>query len=104
MRVGFSALILVLLWRPWRWPLSRADAKSLLRYSVALGFMNLLLYMSLRTIPFGVAVAIEFTGPLAVALFYSRKPLDFPGWRWRWWVWACCFRSMPAPVGWTHRV
>ena len=77
LRVGFSALILLLLWRPWRWPLSGADARSLLRYGVALGFMNLLFYMSLRTIPFGVAVAIEFTGPLAVALFYSRKPIDF---------------------------
>lgn len=77
LRVGFSALILVLLWRPWRWPLSRADAGSLLRYGVALGFMNLLFYMSLRTLPFGVAVAIEFTGPLGVALFYSRKPIDF---------------------------
>ena len=77
LRVGFSALILVLLWRPWRWPLARGDAGSLLRYGVALGFMNLLFYMSLRTIPFGVAVAIEFTGPLGVALFYSRKPIDF---------------------------
>ena len=77
LRVGFSALILLLLWRPWRWPLGGADARSLLRYGVALGFMNLLFYMSLRTIPFGVAVAIEFTGPLGVALFYSRKPIDF---------------------------
>jgi inner membrane transporter RhtA len=33
--------------------------------------------MSLRTIPFGVAVAIEFSGPLAVALVSSRKPIDF---------------------------
>ena len=39
--------------------------------------MNLLFYMSLRTIPFGVAVAIEFSGPLAVAMVYSRKPIDF---------------------------
>ena len=77
LRVGFSALILVLLWRPWRWPLARGDAGSLLRYGVALGFMNLLFYMSLRSIPFGVAVAIEFTGPLGVALFYSRRPVDF---------------------------
>lgn len=77
LRVGFSALILLLLWRPWRWPLSRQDAASIVRYGIALGFMNLLFYMSLRTIPFGVAVAIEFSGPLAVAMYASRKPVDF---------------------------
>lgn len=77
LRVGFSALLLLAIWRPWRWALSRGDARSLLRYGVAMGCMNLLFYMSLRTIPFGVAVAIEFSGPLAVALFHSRKPVDF---------------------------
>ena len=77
LRVGFSALLLLCLWRPWRWPLSRADALSLLRYGVALGFMNLLFYMSLRTIPFGLAVAIEFSGPLAVAMISSRRKIDF---------------------------
>jgi inner membrane transporter RhtA len=77
LRVGFSALLLLALWRPWRWPLPRADAVSVMKYGVALGFMNLLFYMSLRTIPFGVAVAIEFSGPLAVAMLYSRKPIDF---------------------------
>jgi inner membrane transporter RhtA len=77
LRVGFSALLLLLIWRPWRWPLSTADAKSLLRYGVALGCMNLMFYQSLQSIPFGVAVAIEFSGPLAVAMFSSRKPVDF---------------------------
>ena len=77
LRVGFSALLLLVIWRPWRWPLSRADAVSLLRYGVALGCMNLMFYLSLRTIPFGVAVAIEFSGPLAVAIFYSRLAFDF---------------------------
>jgi inner membrane transporter RhtA len=77
LRVGFSALLLLLLWRPWRWPLSGADAKSLLRYGAALGCMNLMFYQSLQTIPFGVAVAIEFSGPLAVAMWSSRKPIDF---------------------------
>ena len=77
LRVGFSAMLLLALWRPWRWPLSRTDAWSLLRYGVALGFMNLLFYMSLRTIPFGLAVAIEFSGPLAVSMFSSRRPIDF---------------------------
>lgn len=77
LRVGFSALLLLGLWRPWRWTLSRADVMSVLKYGVALGFMNLLFYMSLRTIPFGVAVAIEFSGPLAVSMLYSRRPVDF---------------------------
>jgi inner membrane transporter RhtA len=77
LRVGFSAVLVVLLWRPWRWPLRPGDAGALLRYGVALGGMNLLFYLSLQTIPFGVAVAIEFSGPMAVALFASRRPLDF---------------------------
>ncbi|WP_395667292.1 EamA family transporter [Rhodoferax sp.] len=77
LRVGFSALILLALWRPWRWALSRKDALSIVRYGIALGLMNLLFYMSLRTIPFGVAVAIEFSGPLTVALWSSRKRIDF---------------------------
>lgn len=77
LRVGFSALLLLVLWRPWRWPLTRADALCIGRYGVALGFMNLLFYQSLRTIPFGLAVAIEFSGPLAVAMYSSRRAVDF---------------------------
>jgi inner membrane transporter RhtA len=77
LRVGFSALLLLAVWRPWRWSLSRTDAVSVLKYGVALGVMNLLFYLSLRTIPFGVAVAIEFSGPLAVAMLYSRRLVDF---------------------------
>lgn len=34
-------------------------------------------YLSIQTIPLGIAVALEFTGPLAVALFSSRRPVDF---------------------------
>ena len=76
-RVGFSALILLLLWRPWRWPLQRADARAIALYGGALGITNLAFYMSLRTIPFGIAVAIEFAGPLAVAIWSSRRVVDF---------------------------
>ena len=67
-RVGFSALLVLLLWRPWRWHLSRSDAQAVVLYGAALGAMNLMFYMSLRTLPFGLAVAIEFSGPLAVAI------------------------------------
>jgi len=93
LRVGFSALLLLLLWRPWRWPLSRTDAKSIVRYGVALGFMNLLFYMALRTIPFGLAVAIEFAGPLTVALWSSRKPIDFV-----WLLLAVCSLALLLPI------
>ncbi|MBL8389839.1 MAG: DMT family transporter [Hydrogenophaga sp.] len=77
LRVGFSACWLLLIWRPWRWALSKADALSLVRYGMALGCMNLMFYQSLRTIPFGVAVAIEFSGPMAVAFFTSRQRIDY---------------------------
>ncbi len=76
-RVGFSALLLLLLWRPWRWHLSRVDMRAIVLYGAALGAMNLMFYMSLRTLPFGLAVAIEFSGPLAVAIFSSRRAIDF---------------------------
>lgn len=76
-RVGFSALLLLLLWRPWRWRLARADLRAIACYGAALGLMNLTFYLSLQTLPFGVAVAIEFAGPLAVAVLSSRRVLDF---------------------------
>lgn len=77
LRVGFSALLLLALWRPWRWALARADALSILRYGAMLGCMNLLFYLSLERIPFGVAMAIEFAGPLAVAMWSSRRATDY---------------------------
>ena len=76
-RVGLSAVLLLLLWRPWRWRLSRADATAIACYGAALGGMNLMFYLSLRTLPFGLAVAIEFAGPLAVAIWSSRRAVDF---------------------------
>lgn len=76
-RVGLSALLMLLLWRPWRWHLSRTDARAIVLYGAALGAMNLMFYMSLRTLPFGLAVAIEFSGPLAVAIGSSRRAVDF---------------------------
>lgn len=94
LRVGFSALLLLALWRPWRWPLSRGDAMSVIRYGIALGFMNLLFYMSLRTIPFGIAVAIEFSGPLAVAMLYSRRLVDFA-----WLAFAIVGLGLLLPLG-----
>lgn len=77
LRVGLSALMLVAVWRPWRARFTRADLRALALYGVVMGFMNLSFYMSLNTIPLGVALAIEFTGPLAVALFNARRLIHF---------------------------
>ena len=76
-RVGFSALLLLAIWRPWRHSLRRADLKAVALYGAVMGLMNLCFYMSLRTIPLGLAIAIEFTGPLALALIHSRRLIHF---------------------------
>jgi inner membrane transporter RhtA len=76
-RVGFSAVVLLIVWRPWRHPLKPADLKAVAMYGAVMGLMNLSFYMALRTIPLGLAIAIEFTGPLALALIHSRKLIHF---------------------------
>lgn len=77
LRVGLSALILLAIWRPWRFALSRSDGGRILLYGTVLGLMNLCFYMSLQTIPLGLAIAIEFAGPLTLALIHSRRPIHF---------------------------
>lgn len=82
LRVGLSALILLAVWRPWRFRLGRANARAVLLYGGVLGLMNLSFYMSLKTIPLGLAIAIEFAGPLTLALIHSRRLIHF--------VWIGC--------------
>jgi len=77
LRLVFSTALLMLFLRPWRRTWVWADLLPLALYGVPMGLMNLLFYCALKTVPFGLAVAIEFTGPLAVALWSSRKPLDY---------------------------
>jgi inner membrane transporter RhtA len=77
LRLGIGFLILLPIWRPWRRRPSARDARALLIYGLAMGCMNLFFYLSLSRIPLGVAVAIEFTGPLAVAVATSRRAIDF---------------------------
>ncbi|WAJ35596.1 threonine/homoserine exporter RhtA [Pseudomonas sp. GOM7] len=77
LRLVLGAIILSLVMQPWRAKLDLRKCQALFAYGLALGGMNLLFYMSLQRIPLGIAVALEFTGPLALALFSSRRPLDF---------------------------
>ena len=76
-RIVFATLMLMAVFRPWRRKWVWADALPLGLYGVTLGVMNLLFYSAIKTIPFGVAIAIEFTGPLAVAVWTSKKASDW---------------------------
>lgn len=77
LRLSIGTLILFIIFRPWRMRFAAGSRLPLLVYGLALGAMNYLFYLSLRTLPLGIAVALEFTGPLAVAMFSSRRAIDF---------------------------
>ncbi|MBO1238918.1 EamA family transporter [Bordetella holmesii] len=77
LRLFFSALMLLPVLRPWRLKLDAKGWRDVVLYGLTLGGMNLMFYMSLRTVPLGVAVALEFTGPFAVAVLTSRRLRDF---------------------------
>ena len=77
LRVAFGACILLAIARP-RW--SRLDARqwrSIVLFGLIIAGMNLCFYQAIARIPLGVAVTIEFIGPLGVAIAGSRKTLDF---------------------------
>ena len=93
-RLVFSTLLLMAFWRPWRRAWTWADAPLLVLFGATLGIMNLLFYNALKTVPFGLPIAVEFTGPLAVALWSSKKPLDFV-----WIVLAVAGMGLILPLG-----
>jgi inner membrane transporter RhtA len=77
LRLGIAALLLICFWRPWRMSLNKLQFKIIVAYGVCLGLMNFLFYLAIARLPLGIAIAVEFIGPLSVALFLSRRSLDF---------------------------
>ena len=77
LRLGLSTLMLWVMFKPWRLTFTAEQRRPLVFYGLALGGMNFLFYMALRTIPLGIGVALEFVGPLTLALANSRKLTDF---------------------------
>ncbi|MBL1079968.1 EamA family transporter [Nocardia sp. 2] len=78
LRLGFAGIVLLVVWRS----ALRVDRRAIpvvLAYGAVLGSMNLCFYEAIDRIPLGMAVTIEFLGPLAVALAGSRKWID-PVW------------------------
>lgn len=76
LRLGFAAAIMLAVWRPDPRAHPAADLRLVLWFGLALGGMNYFFYEALDRIPLGIAVTIEFVGPLGVAVATSRRRLD----------------------------
>lgn len=76
LRQALGALLLAPVFKPWRTRISAREWPLLLAYSVVLGGMNFCFYLALQRIPLGVAVALEFIGPLGLAVSLSHRRLD----------------------------
>ncbi|WP_449065079.1 EamA family transporter [Planomonospora algeriensis] len=76
LRIGMGALVLCVVARPRLRGLTRADLGVGVAFGAALGLMNMSFYEALARLPMGIAVAIEFLGPLGVAVAASRRRLD----------------------------
>jgi len=80
LRLVIGAVVLALVVRPRVRHWTRAQWLAAVLLGLALGGMNLFIYVAFATIPIGVAVTIEFLGPLTLSLAHTR--------RWRDAVWA----------------
>ncbi len=76
LRVGFAALLLVAVFQPSLRGRSKQQWLAALGYGAALSAMGLSFYLAIAHIPIGMAVTIEFLGPLGVALLSSRRLVD----------------------------
>src|SRR5256885_3438839 len=76
LRTAFAAVILVAIWRPSMPRVATAPLRDAVLFGVTLAAMNLSFYAALDRIPLGIAVTFEFTGPFAVAVAGSRRPMD----------------------------
>ena len=82
LRLLTSTVVLVAIARPMLRGRSRQDWLVALGFGLSLGTMNWAIYQSFARIPLGIAVTIEFVGPLAIALVGSRRVVrTLPGWR-----------------------
>ena len=76
-RIGLSAAMLMLVFRPPLRGLGARHWRLVAPYGLVLGAMNLIFYLALERIPLGLAVTLEFLGPLTLAVVSSRRAVDF---------------------------
>ena len=72
-RLLFAGIVLLALFRPRVWSWTRRQWRAVLLFGVAMAGMNGCFYASIDRIPLGIAVTIEFIGPLALAAVMSRR-------------------------------
>ena len=77
LRVGLAGIMLFAAMRPKVWKFTREQWLCVLFYGVSVGLMNLTFYYGIQRVPLGIGVAVEFIGPLSVAIYASRKITDF---------------------------
>jgi inner membrane transporter RhtA len=76
LRLASAAIVLTLIWRPRLAGRSASELLTACGFGCVLAAMNLCFYAALHRIPLGIAVTIEFVGPLAVAIWSSRRRVD----------------------------
>ena len=77
LRVIIAAVILLVAWRPRFNASVRAGLLPLVLFGLSIAMMNVCIYQAFARIPYGVAVTLEFVGPLSVSVFLSRRWQDF---------------------------
>ena len=77
LRIGISALLLLSVYRPNLLKITAKQWKFVIPYGLSLGAMNLIFYLAIERIPIGLAVTLEFIGPLLVAVLGSKRTIDF---------------------------
>ena len=77
LRIGLSAIILLVAFRPNLRQLNAKQWKYVILYGLSLGAMNMIFYMAIERISVGLGVTLEFVGPLLLAIFSSKKAIDF---------------------------
>jgi inner membrane transporter RhtA len=80
LRVGLAALLLLVLRRPSLRAIDKRGRWAIIFYGLTLGAMNLTFYFALQRIPLGIAVAVEFVGPMAVAAFSRGRGMADLAW------------------------
>jgi inner membrane transporter RhtA len=79
LRLSWAAVVLLVVVRPWRTSFTRSALRTCVVLGVVTAAMTLLYMAAIVRLPLGTASALEFLGPLGVAVFRGRGVA-------RWWA------------------